>query len=224
VIAPFLLGRRSSAAPTSTPAIATRPPPCSSPSIKAISMSSSSCSTKARTSTSPTRSTRCGRSISRCRTPEITAAIEKKVASLPPDSSAVTVAPEVLQTYVGSYRNEASGATFTVALMSGELLITPPGGQPLPMVATAITAFKLPDAPGVVIAFAGRGGMIERMSVTQGAGAAQWYERAAAGSTPPQARRHRAPRHQAPWPRHPRCAYRGEALAVFPRRQRVRQR
>ena len=120
----------------------------------------------------------------RGKSPEVTAAIEKKVAALPADSAAVTVTPEVLQTYAGSYRNEASGATFTVAMNSGELFITPPGGQPLPMVATAITAFKLPDAPGVAIAFAGRGGMIERMTVTQGAGAVQAYERVTAGSTP----------------------------------------
>ena len=120
----------------------------------------------------------------RGKSPEVTAAVEKKVASLPVDSNAVTVAPEVLQTYAGSYRSEASGATFTVAVNGGELFLTPPGGQPLPMVATAVTAFKLPDAPGVAIAFAGRGGMIERITVTQGTGAAQSYERVAAGSTP----------------------------------------
>jgi outer membrane protein assembly factor BamB len=115
---------------------------------------------------------------------EITAAIEKKVASLPADATAVTVDAATLQSYAGSYRNESSGATFTVALKGGELFITPPGGQPLPMIATATTAFKLPDAPGVAVAFAGRGGLIERMTVTQGGGASQSYERAAATPAP----------------------------------------
>jgi outer membrane protein assembly factor BamB len=98
---------------------------------------------------------------------EITAAIEKKIASMPPDPNAVTVGRSVLQSYVGTYRNDQTGYTLFVTLSGDQFGAAPPGRPPGPLVATSQTSFRMLGAP-VTVAFAGRGGMIERVELTQG--------------------------------------------------------
>ena len=98
---------------------------------------------------------------------EATAAIEKKLASMPPDPNAVTVERSVLQSYVGTYRNEQTGYTLFVTLSGDQFGAAPPGRAPGPLVATSQTAFRMLGAP-VTVSFAGRGGMIERVDLTQG--------------------------------------------------------
>ncbi|CAN5851790.1 hypothetical protein BH18ACI5_BH18ACI5_01900 [soil metagenome] len=120
----------------------------------------------------------------RGKSPEITAAIDKKLASMPADAAAVVIERSVLQSYTGAYRNEASGATFTVSFSGDDLIVSPPAGQPITLVATAATTFKTVEVPGIVVSFAGRGGMIERLTVTPPTGAPQNYERVPAGAAP----------------------------------------
>jgi outer membrane protein assembly factor BamB len=98
---------------------------------------------------------------------EATAAIEKKLASMPPDPNAVSVERSVLQSYVGTYRNEQSGYTLFVTLSGDQFGAAPPGRPPGPLVATSQTSFRMLGAP-VTVSFAGRGGMIERVELTQG--------------------------------------------------------
>ena len=98
---------------------------------------------------------------------EATAAIEKKLASMPPDPNAVAVERSVLQSYVGTYRNDQNGFTLLVTLSGDEFGAAPPGGAPGPLVATSQTSFRMLGAP-VTVSFAGRGGMIERVELVQG--------------------------------------------------------
>jgi hypothetical protein len=106
---------------------------------------------------------------------EVIAAIEKRIAELPPDP-VVKVEPAVLQSYVGAYRNDA--ATVTVTLKGDQLMAQPQGApQPLTLVPTSPTTFNIVEAPGVTITFAGRGGMVERVMVTQANGAVQNFPR-----------------------------------------------
>jgi outer membrane protein assembly factor BamB len=102
---------------------------------------------------------------------EIVALIEKKIATLPAETPApeVTVDRAVLQTYAGTYRNENSGFTLTIALTNDGLTAQPPGQQARPLLPTSQTAFRLAEVAGVTVEFLGRGGTIERVMVTQGA-------------------------------------------------------
>ena len=85
---------------------------------------------------------------------------------------AVTISPEVLKSYVATYRND--NATMMVTLKGDQLLIQPQGApQAFALLPTSETAFTIAEAPGVTFAFAGRGGLIERLTVTQGNGPAQ---------------------------------------------------
>jgi outer membrane protein assembly factor BamB len=114
------------------------------------------------------------------------ALIEKKAASMPADKAepAVAVPRSLLQSYVGSYRNDVSGLTLAIALDGDQLTSARPGQPPLTLVATSQTAFKLIEIEGVTLAFAGRGGLAESLVLTQG-GNSQTLQRVAA--TPPAA-------------------------------------
>ena len=122
---------------------------------------------------------------------EVTSAIEKRLAELPADTI-VSVERALLQSYAGTYRNETAGNIFTVTLTGDQLsLQTAPGQPPLTLVPTSQTAFTVGEAPNVSLSFAGRGGTVERMTVTQGA-TQQGYVRvtdanaaATAAPTPP---------------------------------------
>ena len=98
---------------------------------------------------------------------EATAAIEKKLASMPPDPNAITVERGLLQSYAGTYRNDQTGYTLIVTLSGDEFGAAPPGRPPGPLVPTSQTSFRMLGAP-VTVAFSGRGGMIERVELTQG--------------------------------------------------------
>ena len=118
-------------------------------------------------------------------TPEIVALIEKKIASMPAEAAtpAVTVDPAVLKSYAGTYRND--NATMMLTLKGDQLLIQPQGApQAFLLIPASQTSFTIAEAPGVTFALVGRGGMIERLTVTQGNGAAQSYPRVAEGAAP----------------------------------------
>lgn len=100
---------------------------------------------------------------------EIVALIEKKTAGMPAEKAgpAVAIAPSVLQSYVGSYRNDTSGLTLTIALNGGQLTSARPGQPPLTLVPTSQTTFTLVEIEGLTLAFAGRGGLTESLVLTQ---------------------------------------------------------
>lgn len=102
--------------------------------------------------------------------PAIVALLEERLKSFPAGASAPAIAiePAVLQSYSGIYRNEASGLTVTVTLRDTHLTATAPGQPPLTLVATSPTAFSAAEIQGLTLAFIGRGGMTERLLVTQG--------------------------------------------------------
>jgi len=115
---------------------------------------------------------------------EIIALVEKKIASLPPEAAAPTVAVDraTLQSYVGSYRNEAAGASIAVALNGDQLMLTPPrAGQQLTLAATSATSFQVVEQPGLTLSFEGRGGTIERVVAVM-AGTPQVWTRVAAAA------------------------------------------
>ena len=87
-----------------------------------------------------------------------------------------------------------------VTLKGDQLLIQPQGApQAFALLPTSETAFTIAEAPGVTFAFAGRGGMIERLTVTQGNGPAQSYPRVTDAAPPPPARlRRTSPAHPPP--------------------------
>jgi outer membrane protein assembly factor BamB len=119
---------------------------------------------------------------------DMAARIEKKLAAMPADAPAVAVERAVLQSYVGSYRNEASGASTTIALIDDQLMLTPPNGPPTPLRAVSPTTFRVAAVEGLTLAFEGRGGTIERMLAHQGNTTQVWTRAAAAAAaTPPAA-------------------------------------
>lgn len=111
--------------------------------------------------------------------PETIAALEKKLATFPADAlpPAVRIEPATLTSYAGSYRHE-NGTTFTVKLTGDQLsLVTAPGQPPLMLIPTTQDTFGIAEAPPTVsVRFAGRGGIIERLVLTQPNGA-QNFER-----------------------------------------------
>jgi outer membrane protein assembly factor BamB len=113
---------------------------------------------------------------------EITSQIESRLAGFPA-ATVVAVPIDRLRSYAGSYRNEA-GVVLPVALKDTQLTLTPPGQGALTLIPVSETEFNVAEAPGVSVSFAGRGGMIERLSVTTPAGT-QNYPRMAEGAAPP---------------------------------------
>jgi outer membrane protein assembly factor BamB len=138
--------------------------------------------------------------------------VEKKAATLAAADTApaVNVEREALASYAGSYRNESSGLVLSVALDGDQLTVTPPGQPALLLVPTSPTTFRLPEAPGITLAFGGRGGTIERAVLTQN-GQSQTLDRVA---TPPAAAAAPPPAHSADDPAKAPAA---SALARAPR-------
>jgi outer membrane protein assembly factor BamB len=95
------------------------------------------------------------------------ALLEAKLATLPA-ASTVTIAPAVLQSYAGRYRSDTNGVTVTIALEGNQLKSIVPNAPPWTLIPVSETEFKIAEAEGIRATFAGRGGMIERLIVTQG--------------------------------------------------------
>ena len=96
--------------------------------------------------------------------------LNAKLASMPAESGPppVTVERSTLQTYVGAYRNANAGMSIAVTLPGDQLTITTAGQPPLTLVPTSQTAFRAAEFEGLSFAFAGRGGTIEQLVLTQG--------------------------------------------------------
>ena len=111
---------------------------------------------------------------------EIIALIEKKLSAMPAEPvPGVNVDRATLQSYVGSYRNEESGAALTVAMSGEQLLLTLPGASvPMALIATSPASFRVAEREGLVINFEGGGGAIARV-VTLLRNSPQFWTRAA---------------------------------------------
>jgi len=118
--------------------------------------------------------------------PEIIAAIEKRLADFPAEA-AVNVPTAVLQTYAGRYGNEQ--VTVAVTLKGDTLTVQPPGQPALTLSPTAQDTFNIVEAPGLSVAFVGRGGMIERLVLNSPQGTQNFPRLAegAAAAAPPAA-------------------------------------
>jgi outer membrane protein assembly factor BamB len=80
----------------------------------------------------------------------------------------VTVAPEVLQSYTGTYKNSEIDMTIEVRVEEGRLVAQATGQPPLVMRALSESRFEAVEVPQVKLSFSGRGGTIERAVVEQG--------------------------------------------------------
>lgn len=80
----------------------------------------------------------------------------------------VAVPAAVLQSYAGTYRNESSGFSVVIAATEDGLTGTAQGQPPLTLRPISETSFSAVEAPRLTVSFAGRGGMIESMTVMQG--------------------------------------------------------
>jgi outer membrane protein assembly factor BamB len=120
--------------------------------------------------------------------PEIVALIEKKLSAMPAEPvPGVRVDRTTLQSYVGNYRNDESGAALTVAMSGEQLLLTLPGANvPMALIATSPASFRVAEREGLVINFEARGGTIARV-VTLLRNSPQFWTRATTVSAPPPA-------------------------------------
>jgi outer membrane protein assembly factor BamB len=99
---------------------------------------------------------------------EIAALVKAALDARPPDTAPpYAVDPAVLPRYAGTYRSEASGLTVAVLVRDGQLVAETPGQAPLTLVPTAEATFRVAQMEGATVAFGGRGGMVESMTVTQ---------------------------------------------------------
>src|SRR5438309_887236 len=96
--------------------------------------------------------------------PIIKAALDARPTE--PEPQAVPVDPVALRRYVGTYRDESSGATMTAAVEGGNL-VARMGGQTLPLIPAGDGAFRVANAQNFRMSFDGRGGMIEFVTVDQ---------------------------------------------------------
>lgn len=96
--------------------------------------------------------------------PMIKAALDARPAEPPPE---VTLAPSVLASYAGTYRNETQGTTAVVSVREGDLEVAVASQPPARLAPTSTTTFRGATTPNLTVSFDGRGGLVEAMSVTQ---------------------------------------------------------
>lgn len=96
---------------------------------------------------------------------EIHALVAEKAAAIPRKPlESVTVDRAVLQSYVGTYRN--SDITLVISVDGNQLNGTVAGQAPRAFTATSPTTFAVTGLEGTTATFAGRGGTIERVVIT----------------------------------------------------------
>ena len=88
----------------------------------------------------------------------------------------ITVAAALLRSYEGSYQNAVTGAGVKVAFDGTRLTLTADGQTPLRLQPIEERRFIADEAPELNVAFAGRGGIIERLSIVRGTSSVR-YER-----------------------------------------------
>ncbi|MDQ3168708.1 MAG: PQQ-binding-like beta-propeller repeat protein [Acidobacteriota bacterium] len=96
----------------------------------------------------------------------IIAMLKEAAAKAPaPAAPSYVVAPALLQTYAGPYRNEDQGMNATVAIKDGKAALSINGQPDLVLKPRAEGVFELEVAANTTVTFSGRGGSIERMAI-----------------------------------------------------------
>lgn len=88
----------------------------------------------------------------------------------------ITLPATLLRSYEGAYQNATTGAGVRVAFDGTRLTLTADGQTPLRLQPIEERRFVADDAPELGVAFAGRGGIIERLSIVRGTSSVR-YER-----------------------------------------------
>lgn len=106
------------------------------------------------------------------------AAMVKAAADATPAvaSKPITVPSALLRSYEGAYQNATTGAGVMVTFDGLRLTLTADGQPPLRLQPIEERRFIADDAPELGVVFAGRGGIIERLSVVRGTSSVR-YER-----------------------------------------------
>ena len=106
------------------------------------------------------------------------AALLKSAAAATPAASRpiVPVSNTLLRSYEGRYQHAQTGATVSVAVDGTQLTLIADGQPTLRLQPTEERQFVSEDGPELGVTFAGRGGIIERLSVVRGSSSVR-YER-----------------------------------------------
>ena len=100
--------------------------------------------------------------------PEIAEYLTGRAPQEASEAATFMVAPEVLASYAGDFKNEETGMTARVFMEGEELKIQATGQEALTLDATAEHVFTAREVDGIQFTFRGRGGSIEGMQVDQG--------------------------------------------------------
>ena len=98
---------------------------------------------------------------------EIIALLEGAKVESPPVPE-IEIAPQVLSTFIGRYRNADLDMTLEVTLTDGKLVAQATGQPPLVLRPIAEARFEAVEFPEVKLSFGGQGGKIEQAVVEQG--------------------------------------------------------
>ena len=106
------------------------------------------------------------------------AALVKSAADATPAAppAIVSVSPVLLRSYEGNYQNAANGAVVKVTFDGSRLTLAAEGQPTLRLQPIEERRFIAEDAPDIQVILAGRGGIIERLSVVSGSSTVR-YER-----------------------------------------------
>ncbi|MEM7587926.1 MAG: PQQ-binding-like beta-propeller repeat protein [Acidobacteriota bacterium] len=98
---------------------------------------------------------------------EIVALLEPRTPAAEP-GNAVELAPDVLATYVGDFKNNDVGVQIKVSVEDGVLKMQSPGQEAMTLEARGNNVFAARDVPNLDVTFGGRGGLIENFVLRQG--------------------------------------------------------
>ena len=126
--------------------------------------------------------------------PAMVERLTARLARMPAEAGPppVTVERAVLERYAGTYRNPSTGMTIAAALAGDQLTLSTPGQPPLTLVPTSQTGFRAAEFEGLAFEFAGRGGLVERLTLTQNS-TTQAFERVTAEAAAPAPAKPEAP-------------------------------
>lgn len=119
----------------------------------------------------------------------VTALVKSAAAAAPPVAAprVMTVARDLLSSYQGRYLNASTGADVAVSLSDKGLTVTAPGQPALELVPLEERRFMAANAPEVLVTFAGRGGIIERLAIVRGNASIRYDREGFADATSPAA-------------------------------------